>query len=71
MAMVTAVFEVDGMSCEHCVMTITDALMELEGVEDVDVELDSEEEVTVTYDDEEVDEEDLVEAIEDAGYEVR
>jgi copper ion binding protein len=38
---VTATFTVTGMTCGHCVSSVTEELTELDGVTDVAVELDS------------------------------
>lgn len=35
----TTVFSIDGMTCEHCVMSVDEALRELPGVTDVAVDL--------------------------------
>lgn len=58
---------VEGMSCNHCVMAVTKALKELEGVSSVDVDLDSKK-VEVTG--ENLVNEKLKEAVEEAGYDV-
>lgn len=63
---------IEGMSCGHCVMHVKNALMELEGVANVDVNLD------VNLDDKSalvelssaVEDSALKEAVEDAGYDV-
>jgi copper ion binding protein len=59
--------EVDGMSCAHCVASITKAVQPLPGVTDVAVDLDAAT-VTVTG---EPDQTAVVAAIEDCGYDVR
>ena len=59
---------VSGMSCEHCVKSITEAVQALEGVEDVKVDL-SGGSVSCRLTDESVTRADVVEAIEEAGYE--
>ncbi|MGE2717460.1 heavy-metal-associated domain-containing protein [Mycolicibacterium litorale] len=59
--------EVDGMSCAHCVASITKAVEPLPGVTCVAVDLDAAV-VTVTG---EPDEAAVVAAIEDCGYDVR
>jgi copper chaperone len=58
---------IEGMSCGHCVKHVTNALNEVSGVKSVDVKLEEK------YADVEVDnvkDEDLKYAIEDAGYDV-
>ncbi len=63
-------FNVDGMTCEHCVHTIKAALTQLNGVYEVIVDL-STKRVVVEYDDERLYTETLKGTIEDAGYKVR
>ncbi|MCF6466574.1 heavy-metal-associated domain-containing protein [Clostridium sp. Cult2] len=58
---------VEGMSCNHCVMAVTNALKGLEGVSNVDVNLESKK-VEVVGDN--LIEEALKEAVEEAGYDV-
>ena len=60
---------VEGMSCSHCERAIKDALSELDGVAKTEVDL-SANTVTIEYDMEIVSESNLVETIEDAGYDV-
>lgn len=62
------VLQVDGMSCEHCVKHVTDAVNEIDGAKCVNVSLD-ENEVTVNIENEEILEKIIV-AINDLGYEV-
>ncbi|MBH0229170.1 copper ion binding protein [Halobacillus yeomjeoni] len=61
-------FKVEGMSCGHCVNAVESALKSVEGVEDVSVHL-AENEVIVSYS-ENVSEKEMVEAIEEQGYDV-
>ncbi|CCQ98057.1 copper insertion chaperone and transporter component [[Clostridium] ultunense Esp] len=58
---------VEGMSCNHCVMAVTNALKELKGVSNVDVNLESKK-VEVIGDN--LTEENLKKAVEEAGYDV-
>lgn len=59
--------KVEGMSCQHCVMAVSNALFGLDGIENVQIRLDSKAvEVTGT----ELSEEAVKEAIYDAGYDV-
>ena len=37
----TSTWTVSGMTCSHCVASVTEELLEVEGVEAVDVELDT------------------------------
>ena len=66
--MTTSTFTVTGMSCGHCVASVTEEISELDGVRDVAVELSSGL-VTVTSDDP-VDPVDVRTAVEEAGYRV-
>lgn len=60
---------VEGMVCTYCEASIRDALMGVEGVEDVWIRLDVGR-VDVYYDESEVDLEEIVSAVEDLGYRV-
>lgn len=62
------ILNVEGMSCQHCVNAINNAVGELEGVASVDVSLEGKT-VTVEHD-EKVTEAQIKEAIEDQGYDV-
>ncbi len=60
--------KVKGMSCQHCVMSVTKALGQLEGIKNVQVDLAKGE---VRFDNtKEVTSNRIAKAIEDAGYEV-
>lgn len=61
------ILKVEGMSCNHCVMAVKRALTGLDGVGMVEVELES---GKVTVVGEELKDEAMKEAIDDAGYEV-
>ena len=67
----TELLLVEGMTCEHCVMSVTEELTELDGVCDVAVQLvpGGRSEVTVTSDGP-VTTEALRDAVAEAGYEV-
>jgi copper chaperone len=66
----TITLNVQGMTCNHCKMSVTNALTELEGVQNVEVHL-QEGTVNVEYDDTKVDvEKKMKEVIEDQGYDV-
>lgn len=59
---------IEGMSCNHCVMHVKNALMDIEGVKECQVSLSSN---TAEVDmDKNIDEEVLIKAVEDAGYNV-
>jgi copper chaperone len=60
--------KIKGLSCQHCVMAVTKALDEIEGIENVTVDLERGEasfDKTIT-----VDRETIRKGISDAGYEV-
>jgi len=62
------ILKVKGMSCQHCVMSVTKALNQLEGVKNVQVDLAKGE---VQFDNtKEVASSRIAKAIQDAGYEV-
>ncbi|MDD2218075.1 MAG: copper chaperone CopZ [Eubacteriales bacterium] len=63
------VFHVEGMSCQHCVKAVTDAVRELPGVKEISVEL-LDKTATVVFDPAQVSLEKIKEEIEDQGYEV-
>lgn len=60
------VIKIDGMGCEHCVKSVKNALGELSGVEVLEVKIG---EATVEIP-EDYDFSMIVEALDDAGYEV-
>ena len=66
--MSTATFTVVGMTCGHCVNSVTEEVSSVEGITGVDVELDSGA-LTVTSE-AAVDEEAVRAAVEEAGYSV-
>jgi copper chaperone len=65
--MTTITYSVPGVSCAHCRSAITAEVSEVPGVASVDVDLDAKT-VTVTADP--LDEQAIVAAIDEAGYEV-
>ncbi|MGH3310585.1 MAG: heavy-metal-associated domain-containing protein [Streptomyces sp.] len=64
----STVYAVTGMTCGHCVSSVTKALDGLDGVSDVKVDLDAGR-VTVTSDTD-LDDVIVAEVIDDAGYEL-
>ncbi|HML36878.1 MAG TPA: copper chaperone CopZ [Bacillota bacterium] len=60
---------VEGMSCQHCVKAVTQAVTALDGVSSVDVSLE-EKTVAVDYDADQVSLDSIKEAIEEEGYDV-
>ncbi|HEX6341614.1 heavy-metal-associated domain-containing protein [Umezawaea sp.] len=65
---VTATFTVSGMTCGHCVSSVTEELTELDGVTDVSVVLDSGA-VTVTSE-RELGRAEVEAAVTEAGYQL-
>ncbi|MDA8169136.1 MAG: copper ion binding protein [Nitrospiraceae bacterium] len=59
--------EIEGMSCQHCVMAVKKAVTQLNGVTGADVEIGS---ADVKFDDTKVRREDIEAAITKAGYKV-
>jgi copper ion binding protein len=57
--------EIEGMSCGHCVAAVSDALGELPGVSVEAVRIGS---AQITYEPAQVSQEQIVLAVEDAGY---
>jgi copper chaperone CopZ len=69
--MTTQVFKVSGMTCEHCVASVTEELTEIAGVGAVSVDLVPGEVSAVTVESADVLELDAVRAaIDEAGYEL-
>ena len=64
--MSTSNFTITGMTCGHCVASVSEEIGEISGVRDVAVEL-STGQVTVTSDDP-LDQADVRAAVEEAGY---
>jgi copper chaperone len=59
---------VTGMTCQHCVMSVTEEISELDGVTGVDVDLES---GTVTVlADREVGRDEIAAAVDEAGYDL-
>ncbi|MEH7457585.1 MULTISPECIES: copper chaperone CopZ [unclassified Bacillus (in: firmicutes)] len=65
----TVTLNVQGMTCNHCKMAVTNALQELAGVNSVAVELQAGT-VEVEYDEAKVNVEQLKDAIEEQGYDI-
>lgn len=65
----TATISIEGMSCEHCVKAVRDALSSQNGVKSVDVSLEGKN-AQVVYDDEQAGLSDLESAIVEEGYEI-
>ncbi len=61
--------DVKGMTCSHCVMTVTNALKAVDGVKVANVSLEQET-AKVTYDENKTTLDSLKKAVVDAGYQV-
>ncbi|MDG2764756.1 cation transporter [Vibrio parahaemolyticus] len=61
------IISIEGMSCEHCVKAVTNALKEVDGVEEVKVSL---EEKNAVVKGNNLDDGKLKGAVEEAGYDV-
>lgn len=59
--------KIDGMSCMHCVASVTNALQDLDGVSLVDVSLEQKNAV-VEFDDTKLSADDLINTVEDIGF---
>ncbi|KAJ8660977.1 hypothetical protein O0I10_003199 [Lichtheimia ornata] len=66
---VTTTLPVKGMTCQSCVKSITSVLVDLAGVQSVDVSLE-EEQATIMHDTSLLSRETIIEAIEDCGFDV-
>jgi copper chaperone len=64
-----AMINVEGMSCEHCVKAVTDAVVALPSVSDVSVDMEGGT-ASLTYDSSETSLDAIKEAIEDQGYDI-
>ncbi len=61
------IINVEGMSCDHCVQTITKAVMDVQGVKEVSVNLEGKQ-VSVDYDEREGALKEITGAIAEAGF---
>jgi len=67
----TLIVSVEGMTCNHCVSSVSKELLALPGVSDVEVDLDPQGVSTVTMSvDAKIPEADISEAISEAGYQM-
>ena len=64
------ILNVDGITCEHCVDTIKEAMEILDGVFSVDVDIEKKQ-VVVEFDEKMAKPENLIAKIEEVGFEVR
>lgn len=64
----TQTFKITGMTCGHCVQSVTEEVSEITGIRDVVVDLDS---ATLTFNsDSEIPRETVVAAVTEAGFSV-
>lgn len=68
--MAKEIIAVEGMSCNHCKQAIEGALTNLDGVTTAEVNLEAGN-VTVDYDQTQVTTDNMKEAIEDQGYDIK
>ncbi len=61
------IFFIDGMGCDHCVLSVHKSLSNL-NLEKIDVKIGSAE---IIFDEEKTDEKEIINAIEQAGYKVQ
>jgi copper chaperone CopZ len=59
-------YSIDGMSCDHCVMSVEKQLLKL-NLNEFKVEIGS---AKVEYDETKIEEKEIIKAIEEAGYKV-
>ena len=64
------ILNVDGITCEHCVDTIKEAVEILDGVFSVDVDIEKKQ-VVLLFDEKIAKAEDLIDKIEEVGFKVR
>ena len=64
------ILNVDGITCEHCVDTIKEAVEILDGILRVDVDIEKKQ-VVVEFDEKMAKQEDLIDKIEEVGFKVR
>lgn len=69
MLLIKKEFNVEGMSCNHCVNAIKNALMKLDGINNVEISLEKKI-VMVEYEEGKVDETLIASTIEEQGYDV-
>lgn len=62
-------YNVNGMTCGHCVSRITNEINTLEGIREVNVSLEKKT-INVDYDEKAVKSEKIIEAIVEAGYDL-
>lgn len=66
--MVETTIQVEGMSCQHCVMRVKRAVEGLAGIANSDVQIGK---VTVTFDEAKIQKKEIEDAIVKAGYKIK
>jgi copper chaperone len=66
--MTEAAIQIDGMSCQHCIMRVKKALEGLSGIKDITVEIGK---AKVSFDESMIQNKDIESAIVKAGYKIR
>ena len=67
--MMQKVLKVEGMTCQHCVQTVSETVGKMAGVQKVDVNLDQKE-VTIEFDESQTKLDEVSTQIVEAGFEV-
>jgi copper chaperone len=67
--MLKTILKVDGMTCQHCVETVSEAVGKMSGVHNVEVNLDQKE-VTVEFDESKIKVDKISAQIVESGFEV-
>lgn len=65
--MAETTIKIEGMSCQHCVMSVKKAIGGLKGIDQADISVGS---AAVKYDESKVKKEEIEAAVEKAGYKV-
>jgi len=66
--MAEIILNIDGMSCQHCVMSVKKALERISGVSSADVSVGN---AKVTFDASKTNRDEIAKAVVDAGYKVK
>ena len=61
--------KVEGMTCQHCVQTVTKALKDISGLDSIDVSLDNKE-VNVRFDENETNLQEITKKIVEVGFQL-
>jgi copper chaperone len=67
--MMKKVLQVEGMTCQHCVQTVSEAVGKMAGIENVEVKLDQKE-VIVEFDESKSSLNEIASQITEAGFEI-